>query len=527
MITGLGGSGASAPSSTGMVVNLTVDPNVFPVSPILDGVADAVAAAFAADSSVATGGPCLVEPQLGVLLPNSGLRPRFSIMPSSTENVFEIRMSAQSQVNDLLVYTTGLIWTLPADLWKRMSSSVADEPITVSVRGGHWDGSSLSSVASGTSGDFSIAPVTAEGKIVYWRTILAEDRGILKGFQVGNETVVDVLTPEQVVTPIDGMQPRCIGCHVSTPDGSYVGFANEFDGMLDNNWANGIAGIEQGSVGAKPPFLSQGAMQAMGLQDGSVGLMAFSGAHWTAGDHVMVTRKEDVGGAPQLVWIDLEASSSAQGIGFGVFQRNGDPRGPHSPAWSHDGGTIVYTSVNTDPLGWRTDSRGADLYSIPYANRQGGSASTVSGAAEPDRMEYYPAFSPDDRLIAFDVVSGGGGLYDNSRAEVNVIPAQGGSAVRHAANDPPACLGQRSPGLTNSWPKWSPETASVGNRAFYWLTFSSKRTGRPQLFVAGVVVQDGQISTYPAFYLWNQPPDESNHTPAWDMFRVVVPPILY
>ena len=29
--------------------------------------------------------------------------------------------------------------------------------------------------------------------------------------------------------------------------------------------------------------------------------------------------------------------------------------------------------------------------------------------------------------------------------------------------------------------------------------------------------------TYPAVYLPNQPRDESNHTPAWDRFQVVVP----
>jgi hypothetical protein len=37
------------------------------------------------------------------------------------------------------------------------------------------------------------------------------------------------------------------------------------------------------------------------------------------------------------------------------------------------------------------------------------------------------------------------------------------------------------------------------------------------------VVDDGQsLTTYPALYLWNQPFNENNHTPAWDNFMIPV-----
>ncbi len=39
-----------------------------------------------------------------------------------------------------------------------------------------------------------------------------------------------------------------------------------------------------------------------------------------------------------------------------------------------------------------------------------------------------------------------------------------------------------------------------------------------------MVVKGGQITTYPALYLWNQPSDEANHTPAWDVFKIPQPP---
>jgi hypothetical protein len=41
---------------------------------------------------------------------------------------------------------------------------------------------------------------------------------------------------------------------------------------------------------------------------------------------------------------------------------------------------------------------------------------------------------------------------------------------------------------------------------------------------AAIVVDEvGQMTTYPALYLWNQPSTDGNHTPSWDDF--VIPPI--
>jgi hypothetical protein len=65
----------------------------------------------------------------------------------------------------------------------------------------------------------------------------------------------------------------------------------------------------------------------------------------------------------------------------------------------------------------------------------------------------------------------------------------------------------------------------VKGRSFYWLTFSSRReaTGKPQIFITAIVVKDGSpVQTFPALYVWNQPGAEANHTPAWDLFEIIV-----
>ena len=129
--------------------------------------------------------------------------------------------------------------------------------------------------------------------------------------------------------------------------------------------------------------------------------------------------------------------------------------------------------------------------------------------------------------------------YDKRPSELWVEPfagGQGGAPVRLTANDPPACSGLTSPGLTNSWPKWSPEVVDEGGTRYYWLAFSSRRDPRhldasdeeavdrprPQLYVTAITVTGDVIETYPSIYFWNQPELENNHTPAWDNFTIDV-----
>jgi hypothetical protein len=181
----------------------------------------------------------------------------------------------------------------------------------------------------------------------------------------------------------------------------------------------------------------------------------------------------------------------------------------------------------------------------------------VRGAATPDYYEYYPAFSPDDRFIAFTRAPHKGvnpdGPYQNRLGEINIIPSEGGEPVRLIANDPVACAGDDvSKGLLNSWPKWAPKALSVDGKTYYFVIFSSGRkyddqflipAGQytpqtldrrsSQLYMAAIVVDDasGAVTSYPAVYLWNQSrlvaggqvsdiKNASNLTPAWDDFKI-------
>ncbi len=486
----------------------------FPASPIFDMPSGqsapdpSVATTFgAAGTGAGAGGPCLLDPEPGALFPRNWLRPRFVLQPGTGQDVFEIRLHADKETNDLVVYTTATSWTMPARLWNALSTNVVDLPITVSVRG---LASSTGQVSQGVTQTITIAPVEAQGTIVYWTT---SGGSALKGFSVGQESAVTVVTPSQ--TP-----GKCVGCHSSTPGGEYIGFSNSSDSM---NGDPAHLEIRSGTAPAQqPPFITPDA-QAL-LQRVSQELPVFSPAHWSPGDYVTVFMHSDSTSASgqntHLLWIDLQAASQTQGVGWGEFARNGDPNPAAAyPFVSHDGQHIVYTSAPAaNPSGIVTSG---DLYTVDYGNRAGGSALPVAGAATKDWNEFYPALSPDDAIIAYTRLPDGQNSYDNALAEIMLISAKGGTPVRPVANDPGTCLGKSSPGITNSWPKWSPVASSASGRTYYWIIFSSTRSGNPQLYMAGVIKDEtGQVTTTPALYLWNQPATENNHTPAWDTFRI-------
>lgn len=577
----------------------------FPEAPILEpGVPADAPQRFGAADDFASGGPCVLEPALsegdrpGALLPSNWLRPRFRFEPVAGETLWEIRLQSEREANDLVVYTQSTTWVMPEEIWEGLAMHSRDVPITVTIRGlGDAGG-----MPSGTRGDFTVAPVEARGNMVYWATTSSEvepNSSKLVGFAVGDEWVVDALTIPDVgdrqIKSEGGRNLRsgygvpnghvqCIGCHVSTPDGEAVAFTDHWP------WNNVVARIEEGVAGQRPDYLTPGG--ELLLNQPWLGMQTFSPAHWSNDERIVVTaytprsNGSDVGFSDaasypstrdRLAWIDLATAarfSADQTMGdvqqqlndqlrgelgrsIGLIALDGETRSVAAPDWSHDGSRIVYTSAERTQDGRLSSNNGeVDLHVVPYNAGKGGAVQPVDGASQHGVAEYYPAFSADDSLIAFNRVAqiDSEMIYYRPDGEVHVVPANGGEPLRLLANDPPTCSGQTSPGVINSWPKWSPSVGSVSQssdelgkppRSFYFLIFSSARaypgqfdlprtqysppdTRSSQLYMTAVVRDEstGRLQSYPAVYLWNQETDTSNLTPAWDEFKIppVTPP---
>jgi hypothetical protein len=513
--TGRGGTAgrASSGATGGSRVDAAAPPPTFTdfsATPIVDPSAPPNAAAlFDGSPPRADGAPCITAPIAGTLMPRNWLRPRFELSATAGENLFEVDLSAAGFAHTLRIFTASPSYALDAATWDGLRGSVTDRTITVTMRAltvGTGGAVQLAPSAPATS-SFVIAPVEAPGKIVYWA--LADDMGTkvgsLKGFGIGDESVENVLVPSQIQTRASN--DTCIGCHAATPDGNSVGFT-----MGPTNYFNQLANVTATAVGATPSYATPAALATMRTLHG---IPAYSTSHWSDGDRVALL--SDTG---TLHWVEVDGSTS------GTLARTGDANKATEPAFSHDGKNVVYVSASAITDG-RLDTGPADLFAVPYQNRAGGTAKPLSGASDANFTEYYPAFSPDDTFVAFSRVPGSESAYSNAHAEVYLVPFNGGiggTAIRLQANDAAACQTTTvSPGLTNDWPKWSPQAVTANGKTYYWLTFSSKRTGsgNAQLYVTGVVVDaNGQVTTTPALYLWNQPSSDGNHTPSWDDFAI-------
>lgn len=588
----------------------------FPSAPLLEAGTPANAAELFGGTTDMTGTPpCVLEPQLstgsspGSMIPANWLRPRFLFEPAGDEDLFEIRVASPFQANDLVAYTTRTEWLIPRDIWLAARANVSGDALSVRIRGINR---SRGGTPSGVEGDFEVAPVNAGGSMVFWATTSAEvtpDSSLLRGFRVGDEGVVDSVVPAlldarnrlheqgrdlrgEFGTVVAGFEPgqvRCVGCHTSTPDGDAVVFTDDYP------WGKVIANVTEEGLGSAPGYVSSGA-QTM-LQMPWLGTQTMSPAHWTSGDRILVGGFAErqmpfanaSSGNNRLAWFDLETAlevsaevppntvttgptrnemqeqrnallAQAQGNAWDVLATNGESRHAVTPAFSNDGTTIAYVSTDLAPNGHPAyEARIADIMLVPYADRQGGSVTPLSGAASPDFLEYYPEFSADDRLVAFTRAPNAGGQspdgpYYNRNGEIYVVAPSGGNPIRLSANDPVACGGEVSPGVHNSWPKWSPEVGVADGKRYYFVVFSSSRaypgtfdlpraqytpqslsSRSSQLYMAAIVVDEatGQVVTYPATYLWNQNDlivgeevttvAASNLTPAWDAFNI--PPV--
>ena len=431
------------------------------------------------------------------------------------------------------------------------------------------------------------------------------------------ETILDDTagTPKRAITDASvGAVPagrvRCVGCHTSTPDGAAVNITDHWP------WNVRLVNLSGAQKGHAPDYVTP--MGNFLMQMPWQGVTSYSKGDWAAGNHRYVTsfaeRPDTVASQPwtfwgvdcgngiqcpyagkdNLIWLDVaapgtaptdnndnaqpKAAIAAQGTGWDIIARTGDTHGAVLPDWSHDGQRIVYTSTDSTAdghVGWEPGKNVqpptvVDLYTVPFNAGKGGAAAPVTGASNAADAEYYPDFSADDALIAFTRVSGfqqvfakatsddGKKIYYRPEAEVFVVRSSGGDALKLDANAPPACSGDATPGVYNSWPKWSPIVREANGKKYYFLIFSSARespgkvkdkSGNPtsspmsQLYTTAIVDDGTSLTSYGAAYLWNQrylvtpnatDPNnpmltdfvQNNVTPAWDEFQApAVPPV--
>ncbi len=504
----------------------------FPTNPVIDpSLPPNIAQLFGDPDAGTAAAPCIAEPASDAMIPKNWT-PLFLEYLAGGANVYEITVTVDNQKNSGVYYVPTSTYTLDQNLWKSLAAHSAGHDMNVSIRGGSLANQQVTNVTAESTSTVHIAPVDAPGSVVYWSSTGGT---AFKGFTVGDLQSKTVLTPATAgASSANDGATTCVSCHTSSPDGTYV--------IYTRDTASSRAIDARTVVGATGPSAADFSPSSLALLGRDhQGAPLLNANHYSASDAIAISvlYNPAATGSPnyELVWTDLHAPDMT---GFGVLARTGEPRvGVASPAWRRDGTAIAY--VSSDSSGEAVISNGnMDIYTVPYNNHQGGAATAFPGASDPNFHEFYPVYSPNDTLLAFnrtpstcnygtDPSQQCGSSYNQVAAELFVVAGNGGSALRLRANDPPTCTTLQSPGLTNAWPRWAPQSQTSGSLNYYWIVFSSKRrpaTGlNPQLYVAAIVTKvvnnvETLYADYPAIYVLAQDPTQNNHTPAWDNFNV-------
>jgi len=99
-----------------------------------------------------------------------------------------------------------------------------------------------------------------------------------------------------------------------------------------------------------------------------------------------------------------------------------------------------------------------DIYTIPFNNGKGGTATALAGASDNGKSNFFPKYSPDGKFIVF--VQAENFMLLQPDSKLYIIPAEGGT---------PRLMNCNNPGTMNPWHSWSPDGK--------WMVFSSKTSG--------------------------------------------------
>ncbi len=466
--------------------------------------------------------PDVVYPNDGVLLPpNLGVL-EVHFRPGANNQLFEIAFT--NSLTDVVVYTRctvpvngGCIYTPDAQVWQWIAdTNRGGESVTLRTRGTDDNGTAV-----GTSTETSIAFAfeNIKGGIYYWR---ASGQSAVMRYDFGD-------TQQTAATAFVGPAQaggKCVGCHALSRDGKKL-FASaggwDAEDML-------LVDVSTGTRTATPPQAAFASWNPTGTK--YVGVFAY-GATPT---HNLMLFDGTTGARTGTIDVGATAAQSTS-----------------HPDWSADGTRITYVragqaseeGVNNQ----RFYSGSIHMVSDQGGGTFGGDITVVPAATGKNR--YYPSFSPDGALLAFNestCPSGPPHIHCNADSDPTATvfiakPEANATPIALTKANAPGKTDAGNTALTNSWPKWAPfdfqRTQDPASRVL-WMTFSSTRNFGLRTPPAGtspesakgtllwmVAIDPDQAAlgidpSYPAFYLPFQDVASSNHIAQWTEEIVVL-----
>jgi hypothetical protein len=485
------------------------------------------------------------------------------LLPPNT-NVIEVHflgggndkfeVSFTNAVTDVRIYTTcngttvadgmaapgvtgGCLFELTQTEWDYIAKTNRNgAPLTVGVRGLGCDGTNA---AASDSRTISFAKQDVLGTIYYWASIRLAgnvNSGGVYRYDYGRrgQTAEAVLTPVADANGNGGnSNGLCVGCHLVDREGRKMVF--DFD---DND-----SDDEYGDMATDLYDIPSKTAAAV-IKKGNGNAFSAGYASWNRSASKFL--KDDGYGNGRASANGVTAFDGPRGT-FHVISNTAAPSGKTAPTFggtaalrgvtpdiSPDDTKVVFAAApdvvdqdpthagffgasahaNVAPDGYTDEYfSGAGLFIAPWDSATGtvGAATAilppaVAGAVNAPNY-YYPSFSPDGSLIAFNYAASGANFH-NPKARVQLVTAGGTVAadqVRVNSTNPVENGGD----ITNSWARWAPFVQDYKGKRIAWITFSSTRSYGLRIDNGGKVdchpkespttVPGGSVPYYPLF----------------------------
>lgn len=457
---------------------------------IADGATSDTPARFAGTTSAGAGpeivypdDAAMVPPNLGSLevhyMPNGG--DAFELTVTTTELNLRIYFGCPESVGG------GCIYTPARPVWETIATAAAGrDPISYQLRSVSASGE----IRASEMRTLAVAEEPITGGLYYWNA----GGGSIDRFEFG----VPGARAERFLGTGQTGAGMCVGCHALSRDGTRISVGTDIPTTT----------FQVFDVATRTRLFSLGASGGFGFPSQP------NFASFSPDSTEIVT--------------SFNTGLSIRDASTGTITTDRLGGGPSSqPDWSPDGNHIVFARHDAPSIGGLVDVGGVTSGRITILDREGsgwGSPRTI--VAIEGVNNYYPAYSPDGRFIAFcrspsninsmgaDPDSGTSAVPD---AQLWLIPSDGSGASRQLTN---------VAGLADSWPKWDPTEYQNQGRPLFWMSWTSRRAyglrlardQRAQIWMAAfdpMLASTGEQGFRAAFWLPFQDITTANHIPQW------------
>ena len=410
------------------------------------------------------------------------------------EPVFELRFTGpKTQVR---VYTTATRFTPDEEQWDWIAESNRGQEVQFEVS--VLDTAAPNDVWTSRPITISFSNSDVEGAIYYWSTGAA---GVMKAL------VADANPVKFYADPQSTEKAPCVGCHTLSRDGKRL--AMSYDGER----------LREISVADRSVILP--AVGAAG---------AGGGANTPPGKATPSDPKTGMG--MPSAWTTFSPDGklllvAADGVLTLIDADSGMPVGPDSgrvptpaglvathPDWSALGDRVAITLAEK---GGSKDVERGSIALLPYLDGVWGEADVLVQSAGASDNNYFPAFSPDSRYVAY--VNATEKSADARSATLRLARIDDRSTIELRRLNGRVGPTADVTGIGNSMPSWAPATRP----GVFWLAFSSLRAyaslraadpKQDQIWVAAVDLA-AEDPGFSAFWAPFQSLDHGNHRAFW------------